>query len=278
MNPFRLDLKQILLLPRWSQCALASAVLLLLSTGEAGAWGRVGHRASGRITLMLLSPRAKSEINKLLEEGDSLVDATTWPDENNRGTSHWHYVNVPLSAPAYDSKYCSGKGCVVSKIHDMRKDLANPKLPVTQRRQALKYLIHFVQDLHQPMHVGDDNNRGGNTLQVDFYGQGTNFHRLWDSELIYRSHRNEVQFANHLKTKLRPEMEKKWSAGTVEDWATESLQAAKKAYINPDTGAKIQAGERLGVRYLEANADRVDECVLKASVRLAYLLNKTLSE
>jgi hypothetical protein len=111
----------------------------------------------------------------LLESGESMADASLWADENRRRlpkTAPWHYVDVPLDEPRYDAK-CSADdskhGCVVHKIHEFRKAIADTSKSIEERRFALRLLLHCVQDMHQPCHVGDNHDRGGNDTQVRWF-------------------------------------------------------------------------------------------------------------
>ena len=155
--------------------------------GEALAWGRMAHRAATRLAESRLTPEARAAIRELLEPGESLADASTWADENNRsipGSASWHYVNVPISAPHYTSRDCHNN-CVVSRFEEFRKILADPHAPKPRRRMALRYVVHLLEDAHQPMHVGDRRDRGGNGVQLQFFrDELTNLHQVWDSGLL----------------------------------------------------------------------------------------------
>ena len=218
----------------------------------AGAWGRLGHRASARLAESRLSPRARAIIRDLLEPGESLADASTWADEDGhkiRGSSAWHYVNVPISAPHYDPSFCSRRGCVVSKIAEFRAVLADPEAPRARRRQALRFFVHLVQDLHQPMHVADHGDRGGNDLQLR-YGryEHTNLHQLWDSGLFrwqYRQHAEAELVRRVTAMADRPEAAG-WPRGRVEDWADESLEIGRRAYRVPGTNRALRPGDEIG--------------------------------
>src|SRR5262249_19692614 len=152
------------------------------------AWGRLGHRVISRTAEQRLTPKAKAAIAALLEEGESIADASTWADEHRRQlpkTAPWHYVDVPLDAPRYDAKFSGDvpeKGCVAERINQLRPTLKNTSRPKEARRFALRFLIHCVEDLHMPMHVGDNQDKGGNLTQVRFFDRGSDIHRLWDSD------------------------------------------------------------------------------------------------
>ncbi len=165
-------------------------LLVLQTTTRAWAWGRLGHRVTARLAELHLTPKAKAEIKALLADGESLADCSTWADERRREmrkSAPWHYVDVPLDEPRYDPRFSgddSKKGFIVPKIAEFRATLRDSSKPVEKRREALRFIVHLVGDLHMPMHVGDNHNRGGNDTQIRFFDMGSNMHRLWDSDLI----------------------------------------------------------------------------------------------
>ena len=233
--------------PRHSLFVLALTLLIALYTPTpAWAWGRLGHRVISRLAEKNLNPKAKAAIAALLDEGESLADASTWADENRRRlpkTAPWHYVDVPLDEPRYDSKWSADdpkKGCVVDKINEFRAVLKDPTKSKEDRRFALRFLIHCVEDMHMPMHVGDNHDRGGNDTQVRFFDRGMNMHSLWDSGMIERVSRNEDYWLKELTVLPTPQSRDTAAEGTVEDWATESLLAAREAYQDPTTKLRIE--------------------------------------
>ncbi len=125
------------------------------------AWGRLGHRVISRLAEKNLTPKAKEAIKALLDEGESIADASTWADEHRRElpkTAPWHYVDVPLDEPKYNSRFSGDvpdKGCVVDKINEFRLVIKDQAETVEERRFALRFLIHCVEDMHMPLHVGD---------------------------------------------------------------------------------------------------------------------------
>ncbi len=141
-------------------------VLAVHASTPARAWGPLGHRVIARLAEKHLTQKAKSAVGALLEPGESIADASLWADDNQDQfpkTAPWHYVDVPLDEPRYDSRFSGDdpkKGCVVDKINEFRKVLGDKNKPIAERRFALRFLLHFVQDLHQPCHVGDNHVRG----------------------------------------------------------------------------------------------------------------------
>jgi hypothetical protein len=169
-------------------------IVLLLTPGIVWPWGRTGHRVSAMVAESRLSPAALAAVRSLLEPGETLADASTWADEQRvvPKSGPWHFVNVPLSESRYDPKFCSPQGCVVSKVEDFERVLSDPRASRAKKQQALRFLVHFLQDLHQPLHVGDTGSRGGNLVQVRFFNLGTNLHRAWDSQIIEWHSTNKV--------------------------------------------------------------------------------------
>ena len=173
---------------------LISAVGALLAASQATqpawAWGRTGHRVIAKLAVRHLTGEARAEIKALLEPGESLADASTWADEirgRMRHTAPGHYVDVPLDEPRYDDKFAGDtpeKGFIVPKIRELRLVLKDRSRPVEARRQALRFLVHFVEDLHMLLHVGENHDKGGNNLQVRCFDRGSNLHHVWDSGII----------------------------------------------------------------------------------------------
>jgi hypothetical protein len=265
-----------------------AAILILFvihqAASPAWAWGRLGHRVIARFAERQLTPKAKAAIASLLDEGESLADCSTWADEH-RGrlpkTAPWHYVDVPLDEPRYDVRFSGDvpeKGCVVEKIHELRATLKDPTRSVEDRRFALRFLVHLVEDLHMPLHVGDNHDKGGNRTQVRFFERGSNMHRLWDSDMIERVSTTEDFWLADLAALDTPDARQDAMRGTVEDWATESLLAAREAYKVPETGQRIKSGHKLSDAYLDANLPVVRRRLYLAGVRLAMVLNDVLPE
>jgi len=179
-------------LPAWFVVPVTLVVVLQAAT-PVWAWGRLGHRVIARLAERHMTPEAKAAVAALLEPGESMADASLWADEN-RGrlpkTAPWHYVDVPLDQPKYDAKFSgdvSLKGCVVDKINEFRAVVKDKSKSIEERRFALRFLLHCVQDMHQPLHVGDNHDKGGNQTQVQWFDRGSNMHRVWDSGIIDRA-------------------------------------------------------------------------------------------
>jgi len=167
--------------------ALALIGLWGLNATSAQAWGVQGHQVVAAVAWQGLSPAARYQATRLLalEPGQTLVSVATWADEH-RGPADapWHYLNFPRGQCRFDAaRDCPDGQCVVGAIERQRDILAS-KATDAERLQALKYLVHFVADIHQPLHAGYQDDRGGNTVQLRFLMRGSNLHALWDKGLI----------------------------------------------------------------------------------------------
>jgi hypothetical protein len=244
------------------------------------AWGRLGHRVISKLAEQHLTEKAKAGIAALLPSGQSIADASTWADEirgRQRNTAPWHYVDVPLDEPRYDSKWSADdpkKGCVVDKINEFRKTLKDPSKTKDEKLFALRFLIHCVEDMHMPMHVGDNHDRGGNDTQVRWFDRGMNMHSLWDGGIISRVSSSEDVWLKELTVLASEQNQEDVSTGTPEVWATESLLAAREAYVNPADGTRIKSGTKLGSVYYEKSLPVAKSRMYKAGIRLAKVLNE----
>lgn len=268
---------------RWA-CPFLAASIVLGGGGESHAWGFRAHRIASRIAEARLTPAARAGVRALLHEGDTIVSESGWADTDEArrefpGSGSWHYVNVPISAAHYEDRYCPAGTCVVAKIKHFRKVLADRRASKTDRARALLYLVHLVEDVHNPLHVGDNRDRGGNRTQVQFDGRATNLHRLWDSGMIEKHSHDERGWTDSVNRLITPEAVAKWSKGDVESWADESLQEAKKAYRFPlGSDRAAEPGVRLGGDYSEAALPVIRLRLAQAGVRLANDLNAIFAD
>lgn len=256
---------------------------VVVPAADSRAWGPRAHRIASRVAESRLTPEARAGIRGLLHDGDTIVSESSWADHEGHdavpGSASWHFVNIPLSAQHYDDRYCPAGVCVVAKIKHFRKVLADRQAPRAERARALLFLVHLVQDVHQPMHVGDNRDRGGNLTQVQYLGEATNLHRLWDSGFVEDIARDERGFTESLSSLITPESVAAWSKGGVESWADESLQEAKRAYqFPPGSDRTAQSGVRLGTDYADYAIPAVRLRLAQSGVRLANELNAIFAE
>jgi hypothetical protein len=211
---------------------------------------------------------------------ETFIEAASWADKvRNEQTAPWHYVNIEITESTYDpERACPKNQCVIAQIERFRNVLANQEANFKKRQKALKYLIHFVGDLHQPLHAGDNHDRGGNDVQVEFLGQTINpynhkpwnLHAVWDSGILEKRDKDPQSYADRLNGWLHSQPEGAFRDGSVTDWAMESHNIARDhVYLLPED-------RKLGEDYCQANVPVVDQQLAKAGVRLAKLLNDAL--
>ncbi|WBX70612.1 S1/P1 nuclease [Tenacibaculum retecalamus] len=233
-------------------------------------WGQTGHRATGKIAENNLTKSAKKKIAKLLQ-GESLAFVSTYADEIKSDRKKygrfytWHYVNMPFDTK-YEASEKNPKGDLVTGIKECVKVLKDKKSTVEDKRFYLKMLVHLVGDLHQPMHVGRKEDKGGNAIQVQWHGKGTNLHRVWDEDMIGGWKMSYLELANNAK-KLSKEQVKVLQRGTVIDWVHDTHELTKKVY------SSVKSGDKLRYRYSYDYFPVVREQLQKGGVRLAKLLN-----
>ena len=252
-------------------------MLCLLVASPCLGWGPEGHRIASSIATHHLTPEAQAAVTQLLG-GQSLADVSTWADEIRSDSSYrWasplHYSNVEPGADAFDlQRDCPEQGCVVSAIIKYTDVLRSQDASREARTEALKFLVHFVQDVHQPLHVSRARDRGGNDIKVEFFHDRTNLHRVWDSGLIRRTKKPWLACATELQQAITPEQVAQWKSTDPVEWATESYKLAlSHAYAIPENG-------QIGQAYLERCLPVVNERLAMAGVRLATLLNEIFAE
>lgn len=256
---------------------LALLFSLSIAIDPALGWGPEGHSTVARIAAKNLTPEARDKIQALLTPHETLAAISSWADDvrnDHPETGPWHYIDIPLAASAIDmSRECPGGNCVVQKIEEFESVLKNKSADPASRREALEFMVHFVGDLHQPLHSSDNNDKGGNMVQVIFFGQPGNLHSVWDGGIIRREKQWGDQLASTLEQRITPEQKKDWARGSVEDWALESHAVAVKVVYG-----RLPQGTppNLGDDYANAMMPVVEEQIEKAGIRLAHLLNEAL--
>jgi hypothetical protein len=236
-------------------------------------WGVTGHRTVGEIAERHLSPQAKAAVKEILGH-ESMAEVSTWADEmrkDNPETFNWHFINVPLGLSFADFKTqveeAAGSN-VYKSVLSAEHTLKDKKSTGRQKSEALKFIIHFVGDMHQPMHVSRAEDKGGNTILLSFEGQDTNLHGLWDSSLLDHEGLSYDKLADKYDH-ATPLQIAKWQSDPVIVWAWESYQISTILYreVNADGSTK------LGKKYYKAHIGVVESRIEKAGIRLAGLLN-----
>ncbi len=234
-------------------------------------WGQNGHRATGEIAQNHLSKKAKKEIDKLLQ-GKSLAFVSTYADEIKSDSKYrefgpWHYVNMPPGDTKYSLETANPDGDLLAALKKCKAVLQDASASREEKEFYLKMLVHFVGDLHQPLHAGRGEDKGGNDIQVRWYNDGTNIHSVWDTKMIESYNMSYTELAENTRD-LSKEEKQQIASGTFEDWMYESKELSKKVY------ASAEIGEKLGYRYMYDWFPVVQEQLQKGGIRLAQVLNE----
>jgi len=248
---------------------VAAALLVALGVqASAWAWNGHGHRLIARWAEAELTPKTQAAIQALLalEPGATLESVSTWADEHrNPTTASWHYVNFPRGDCHYVAERdCPDGKCIVSAL-TRQLDVLASNAPPEKRLLALKYVVHLAADIHQPLHAGFGDDRGGNSFQVQALGKGTNLHALWDGGLGLLGSERLADVEPRLRAKMGSV-----SAGRrpPEVMAEESCRIASSDDFYP--GRHVSAG------YFEHYMPVVQKQVVRASQRLATVLNAAM--
>ncbi len=243
---------------------------LLLVVGfvfQSHGWGATGHRVTGLVAYNHLNKKAKKRLQEVLGQ-ESLAIASTWMDDIRSDSTYdyasdFHWVTIE-TGQTYEQSKKNKNGDIVMTLERVVAELKSGKLDRVSEIRELKFLIHLMGDLHQPLHVGCCDDAGGNKVQVKWFGGNSNLHRVWDSDIIDGTRLSYTELAESLGT---PDVAtvKKWQSGTVRDWAYESMTYRKQVY---DIG-----NGNLGYAYSYKNLPLVRERLLVAGVRLAGVLN-----
>jgi hypothetical protein len=249
--------------------------LAVLFATPAAAWGPLAHRVIAKVAARHLSPAARHEVAQLLG-GASLADVSYWADEireQHPETARWHYVDIPVRTndyrPGRDCRLTSRGDCIIAALGRERAVLADHGASAARRAEALRWIVHLVGDLHQPLHCADDGDRGGNEVHVTLLGRPENLHAVWDAGLLAVSGQSERAWVDRVAQRLAGVDLHRLRDGTVVQWALETHRAAvEHAYALPNN-------HRLGARWVSANAPVAEWQLARAAVRLARVIDET---
>jgi hypothetical protein len=260
-------------------CLLLSILCCAL---PAQAWSLAGHRIVAELATAELAPRARVEVARLLadEPEPTLAGVAGWADtlrENDavrgRASAPWHYINFASRSCRFDPpRDCRNGDCVVGAINRNFLILSDHKRSQAERRDALKFLVHFVGDVHQPLHASPRNDKGGNDFQVNLDGRGSNLHKVWDRSLIERRNLAPDAYAAALRREpVLPRDPTLASTTPAVDWALESCQIVQQPGVYP-------RGHVIGNAYLDTHRALAERRLREAGSRLAALLNHALRD
>lgn len=253
---------------------LLAVALIAYLPMNAAAWGMIGHRVVGQVADFYLTAKARKAVKNVLGNED-LAMASNWPDFIKSDTAYnylgsWHYVNLPVGLDqngVFQFLDSSKEANVYNKIPEMIAILKNQQSTADQKKMAMRLLIHLVGDLHQPMHTARKDDLGGNRVNVMWFGQKSNLHRVWDEGLIEYQQLSYTEYAKAINHPTKEQFNK-WSHDTLKESVFESYQACNKIY------EMTKPEDKLGYRYNFDFVDTVNECLLKGGVRLAEIINE----
>ena len=257
------------------------------------AWGAMGHRAVARIAENHLSAAAKRGVARILGH-ETLALASTWPDEVRSDpqysyTGPWHYLNVAtgldfysfamrLKQPAAQQKPLANLSAAAvvptnayTALLQVRKDLKDPSKTAEEKLFALKFLVHLVGDVHQPLHVGHADDRGGNSIPVSWRGHDTNLHSIWDGDLVEYPGFTFTEMATAYDHATSAQI-KQWQEDDITTWLFESYQLCTPIY------AGAAANPKLDWHLYPTFGPSVEQQILKAGIRLAGVLNEVFEK
>jgi hypothetical protein len=213
---------------------IAGLLALVMQSSEALAWGSEGHKIVAMLAEAQLSSAARKEVDRLLaqETGATLASISTWADEHrNPATAAWHYVNFPRGDCNYQpERDCPDGKCVVAAI-DRQLEVLRTSGDDEKRLNALKYVVHFIGDIHQPLHAGFGEDRGGNSYQLQAFMRGSNLHGVWDTGLIKSLQQENEQIVKSLLVRPLSLQKTSFNAAAI---AMESCKIVSQSGFYPD--------------------------------------------
>ena len=238
------------------------------------AWGVLGHRIVGQIADSYLTKHTKKEIFKILGN-ESVAMSSNWPDFIKSDPSYkyldnWHYINLKSGLSETELKNYLATDTVTdayTKINWLSAQLKNNDLEQDKKVLYLRLLIHIVGDIHQPLHIGRLEDRGGNSIKVNWFKDAVNIHTVWDSKLIDFQQLSYTEYATSINYSTKAQRNE-WQAEPVREWIWQSYQHAEKIY------ADIKPDDNLSYNYNFKFINVVNQQLLKGGIHLAGLLNE----
>lgn len=238
------------------------------------AWGQLGHRVVGQIADSYLTAKARKNIKSILGY-ESLAMGSTWADfiksdPTYKYLDNWHYINLKDGMSESEVKAYLEKDTLTdayTKLNFLIAELKKKDLAPDVKKMYLRLLIHITGDIHQPMHVSRAEDLGGNRIYVMWFNENSNLHRVWDDQLLAFQQLSYTEFANAINHTTKADR-KVWQEQPMTEWFWESYSTSQKLYKEI-----TQPDQKLGFRYNFDHVEELNQCLLKAGVRLAGLLN-----
>jgi len=243
-------------------------VFLFFATTHAIGWGQTGHRTVGLIAENHMSKKALKNIKKVLGN-ETIAMVGNWMDEIKSDNTYdymgpWHYCTIP-DGMTYEEAGTPEEGDVIIALESVISELKSKQFTDGDEISNLKILIHLLADIHQPMHVGNGTDRGGNDVRIDYFWQSSNLHRVWDTGIIEQQNLSYTEYATWIDFPTESQITT-WQNSTVRDWAAESVTFREGIYDLPEN-------KKLSYRYNYEHIKTLNLRLLQAGVRLAGILN-----
>ena len=248
-------------------------IFIVLSIFSSLNWGSTGHRVIAEVATNYLTDNAKFKINKILD-GETLVNASTFADDIKSDSRYdkyydWHFLNMELD-DEYEEIIPSDKGDVYLAINQCIDIIESDSASDSDKSFYLKLLVHFVGDLHQPLHIGRYEDRGANRIYVKWFGRNSNLHRVWDSEMINSHNMSYSELALNLPNPdflILTENAKGFERNDILNWVDEIHEYTNKIYRD------VSIDDKLGYEYQYKNFGTVKDLLLIGGIRLSKILN-----
>ena len=258
----------------------AAATAFALAPAPAVAWGKTGHRVVAAIADAQLSGLARAHVKEILGQAESLDEAANWPDEMRSNPSPfwqktstpWHYVT--LNGIVYD--HAPSEGDALEALNKYSATLRDPAASLADKQLALRFVVHIIGDLHQPLHVGKCCDKGGNDVKVKWFGRDLNLHSVWDSALVDEQQLSFTEMTAKLQRHTSNADVIAWWDINPRDWMSESAQIRETIYPRPSIDPKKVP--ELSYSYVYQNSPIMERRLKQAGVRLAAYLNDLYAE
>ncbi len=258
----------------------AAVTACFLGSSPALAWGKTGHRVVAAIADSQLSGLARAHVEEILGHGETLDEAANWPDEMRsdpapfwqKVATPWHYVT--LNGILYD--HAPPAGDAIKALAKFRATLKDPNASLADKQLALRFIVHLVGDLHQPLHAGKCCDKGGGEVKVSWFGKPMNLHVVWDSAMVDDEQLSFTELAAKLERHMTNRQVIGWWDINPRDWISESAQIRETVYPPPPAGRNRVPD--LSYSYIYRFKPVMEERLQKAGVRLAAYLNAIYAE
>lgn len=247
---------------------LTLTLLATLFVFHALPWGKTGHRVVGLIAERHLTKKARKNVEKILGN-ETLAEVSNFMDFIRSDSKYdhmapWHYATIP-DGLSYEEAGTPMEGDIIQTINRLILELKTKRFTDEDEAFALKLLVHLVADIHQPLHVGTGEDKGGNEVRVDYFWKSSNLHKVWDTGMIDGQQLSYTEYASWIDHVTKSQRQD-WQKDSVLDWAYESVSYRDEVYDLPES-------KKISYKYDYNNLDLVNLRLLQAGVRLAGVLN-----